>query len=332
MFRLPEGWSKPSKLDDFIVIEGVKVHRAGIASTAPTGEQVVGAAADRAGPARDRAWFELAERVCILQAIGGPRKKRRLYTDDGAAVGEISHAAAFPVSRSPTRWVYARSNGVAIHRDWKTACRRAFWELAERDRVLRAWRGELRPVSVRLPRATACAENTHEWIACAFPAPEGSWAAKVHVIGVFALPRSKGAPFAAGFAARPMKENALHAALGEATQQLAFLWDERVPSRAPKLRPSPSLHLDTYQLYARQDRIRAWLDGGHLQFRPPKTGSIDDRAAPITFVDLTAPWLGNGNDGPCVAKAVCASALPLAFGDSPTMRHLPEGLRIHPIA
>ena len=38
MFRLPDGWSRPSKLDDFVVIGGVKIHRAGVAATAPTGD------------------------------------------------------------------------------------------------------------------------------------------------------------------------------------------------------------------------------------------------------------------------------------------------------
>ena len=327
MFRLPDGWSRPSKLDDFVVIGGVKIHRAGVAATAPTGEQVVGAAANRAAPARERAWFELAERVCVLEAIAGPRRRRRLYTEDGKASGDITHAAAFPASRSPKRWVYARSNGIALHVDWVSACRRAYWELAERDRILRSWLGEIVPVSLRLRPSLACAERTHEWLAYAFPAPEGSFSSGVHVVGVFAFPRSKRVPLAVGFAARPVAENALDAAIGEATQQLAFLWGERPPARVRKLPPGAALHLDAYQVHAHHDRVRGWLDGGHVRFREPSTRPRR-RAARVRFIDLTSPWLeGRAR----VAKAVCDSALPLVFGDSPTMRGLPPDLRLHPI-
>jgi hypothetical protein len=330
MFRLPEGWSRPSRLEDVVVIAGVKIHRSGVAATAPSGEEVVGAAADRIASARDRAWFELAERVCVLEAMRGARRPRRLLTADGKASGQISHAEAFPASRAPQKWVYARSNGVAIHRDWESACRRALWELAERDRVLRSWRGEIVPVPIRLKSSSACAEKTHEWLAYSFPAPKGSFAANVHVVGVFAFPRTRSGPFAIGFAARPVEENALSAALGEATQQLAFLWGEPPPNRARRLPPSAALHLDTYQVHARHDRMRGWLDGAHVRFRPPSSEPTmpAKRVKATRFIDLTTPWLAEKGR---VAKAVCGAALPLMFGESPAVRHLPPTLRLHPI-
>jgi hypothetical protein len=298
--------------------------------TAPSGEEVVGAAADRIASARDRAWFELAERVCVLEAIRGARRPRRLLTQDGKASGEISHADAFPSSRAPKKWVYARSNGVAIHRDWESACRRALWELAERDRVLRSWRGEIVPVPIRMKPSSTCAEKTHEWLAYSFPASRGSFSPNVHVVGVFGFPRTRSRPLAVGFAARPVEENALSSAIGEATQQLAFLWGERPPKRAPKLPPSAALHLDTYQVHARHDRIRGWLDGAHVRFRPQLSEpTISSKRTPaVRFIDLTTPWLaGRGR----VAKAVCVAALPLMFGESPAVRHLPPALRLHPI-
>lgn len=51
--------------------------------------------------------------------------------------------------------------------------------------------------------------------------------------------------------------------------------------------------------------------------------------ADVAFVDLTASWLPRGLR---VAKAICAEALPLVFGDPPYARHLDEDLRVHPIA
>lgn len=327
MFRLPDGWSRPSQLEDIVLIAGVKIHRSGVAAIAPSGEEIVGAAADRIGSGRDRAWFELAERACVLEALGA-RASRRLFTEDGKARGEISHTDAFPSSRSPKKWVYSRSNGVAIHRDWASACRRAFWELAERDRVLRSWRGEIAPAPIRMKVSSVCAAKTHEWVACSFPATSGSFSANIEVVGVFAFPRTRNDPFAVGFAARPVLENALSAAIGEATQQLAFLWGEPPTRRARKLPPSPALHLDTYQVHARHDRMRGWLDGAHLRFRGAASEPVSPKRTAIRFIDLSAPWLaGKGR----VAKAVCAAALPLTFGESPAMRHLPPALRLHPI-
>lgn len=331
MFRLPDGWSKPIRLEDVVVIGGVKIHRSGVAATAPSGEEICGAAADRARSARDRAWFELAERVCALEAIAKPKASYVLRDRRGDAVGRVARAKVFPQSCSP-KWTYARSNGVAIHRSWHTACERALWELAERDRIVRSWRGEVAPRILAAGSAYGCARRTYEWVACSFPDPH-SFAPEIEVVGVFAFPRSRSrsrrVPLALGFAGRPVLETALAAATSEAFQQLAFLWGEPLPTRIPKAPPSAGLHLDAFQVRTGQRRLRFWLEGTHCAFALPRLPSRKPARPPVRFVDLTAPWLeGRG----FVAKAICAEAAPLVFGRDPNARHLPLELQLHPMA
>lgn len=321
MFRLPDGWGRPTELDDLVVAAGLRIRRAGIVVRSPYGEEISGAAADPARPVLSRAWFELAERVCVVEWCRSAPRRQRLFTEQGDDAGALTEPV--PRSPSPRRWIPSRSNGVALHRTWLEACERAAWELAERDRVLRAWVGEIvpRPIAAHAPLSP----RRYEWIACSFPVEEATFSEGLEVVGVFAFPREAGVPLAMGFAARPDLDLALGAATSEALQQLAFLWG--VPRSRPSTAPGPGLHLDTFQARRSHGRLRAWLDGGHRAFA--RSRRRVRRPAPVRFLDLTGPWLeGRAR----VAKAICRDAMPLDFGKSPEMRHLPPDLRIHPIA
>ncbi|MBX3228076.1 MAG: YcaO-like family protein [Labilithrix sp.] len=308
-------------MGDTIDVDGWTVHRSGVSAVGPTGEEICGSAAARGRPATERAWFELVERVSAVQAIAEGEASYPLRDETGAIVGQLDRADVFPANPEPERWVYARSNGVAIHSGWRAACERAVWELAERDRVLRAWAGELRPV----PIVHDLASPSYEWSAYAFPAGEGSFAASVEVVGVFALPMRDDLPVGIGFAGRPQREDALSAAACEAVQQLAFLWGEAVPASADAP-PGAMLHLDTFQIPAHRPRLRAWLEGAHTAFASARSSRRGK--APVRFVDLTMAGLGAELR---VAKAICADAMPLVFGESPDFAGLPIELRLHPI-
>jgi hypothetical protein len=127
--------------------------------------------------------------------------------------------------------------------------------------------------------------------------------------------------------ARPSAEDALFAAVREATQLLAFLWGEPLPGASPVLAPTPAYHLDAYQWSERHGIIRRWLEGEHAQYGRllPDPQEVTDE---VLFIDLTPSWL----KGLRVAKAVCPAALPLVFGDDPGAAHLPPAIRTHPIA
>lgn len=330
---LPEGWSPSERVSDAIEIAGLSVHRAGVASVAPTGEELTGAAASLDGSPEDRAYFELIERVGTFEAIASERDLPRRDAA-GASLGSIPSRRVFVPSEDGTRYREARSNGVALHDTWEEAAFRARAELIERDHVLRAWYGLETPRSVDLPAATEWPVPTHltdyDWRAVAFDLaePEG-WAAGIAVRGVFALPRRDDLPLLAGFGARATAEGALMAACAEITQSLAFLWGEEIPTSLPPAAPHAGAHLEWLLYPGNRAAIAAWLGGAHREHAPPRAQlprHVVDAA--VEYVDLTPPWLlGRAH----LARAIHPAARRLVFGEAPDASHLPRALRIHPI-
>jgi hypothetical protein len=327
---LPEGWSDLEVVADIIVADGVELHRVGMATTGPQGEEITGSAAEASFSPEARSYFELLERAATLQAIKDLRPIYELRSTEGLPVGECAAGALFPESDAPALWRYARSSGVAIHADWKTAALRASWELAERDRLLRAWYGEIRPERlVDCDLAGLARATSYEWCAFSFPEPSiDHFSRQLHVVGVFGFPGRADAPLVLGYGARPDLEGAVEAATREAMQGLAFLWGEPVTDHAPELGPTPMHHLERFQFRGHHQMLERWLDGSHTSYRPRATPRRPN-ASVVAFADLTPPWLGGGYR---VAKAFCSGAVPLAFGDAPFAAHLPAALRAHPIA
>jgi hypothetical protein len=333
-YQLPDCWTAPEVIEDLIVADAVAIRRSGLSTIATDGEEVCGSAAQIAGSALPRAWFELLERVSTLEAIRDRRPSYDLLNAGGERIDTWSDAEVFPESPAPTTWRYARSNGVALHRDWKTACQRALWELAERDRVLRAWYGATRPERIDLAVGlTPFARTTsYEWRAYTFPLVEdrarsSSFSRKTEVVGVFGFPTVGDCPLVLGFAGRDDRSAAVDAALGEATQQLGFLWGEPIADEAPAPMPTAMHHLDAYQVKGRHAVLQHWLEEGHGRFwsAPSSDGHSDES---VGFVDLTPSWLEGDLR---VAKAVCRGALPMIFGPSPFSAHMPPDLALHPI-
>jgi hypothetical protein len=330
---LPETWSSPAVIQDVFTADGVVVRRAGLSSTSSTGEEIVGSAADAADAESSpgaRAYFELLERVSTVDWLGQPRAECDLLTLAGESAGSVPWKDIVPESPEPARWRYSRSNGIALHTDWERASSRAFWELCERDRILRAWYGETVPERIAFDVETTplAPARSYEWMACSFPEPESTrFSHGVHVHALFGIPKGKDTPLVFGFGARPSFHEALLAATREATQLLAFLWGEPLSATDPPLAPTPTFHLETLQRHDRHDTLRRWVEEGHARYRR-EPGMREPHDRRVFFVDLTPSWL----KGLRVSKASCAEALPLAFGDGPLGAHLPPELRIHPIA
>lgn len=321
-FPLPEGWSPVEIAEDVIDVAGISVRRAGVSTVGPDGEEILGSAADVATSPLERSYFELLERVTIQEAARTARPWDVLASD-----GRVlrTDAEIFPVSEAPARWRYARSNGVALHVDWATATLRAQWELAERDRVLRAWYGESTPsILPEEETSRSAVPRGYSWRAYSFPSA-ALLRGEVEVIGVFGFPSDETLPFTLGFAGRATRAEAVRDASREALQLLAFLWGEPTPAEAPPPGPTPAHHRDRYQFAPNRRIVRDWLAGGAVLPRPP---AAEAGPATVTFVDLTPRWLG----GLRVAKAQSGAAMPLTFGDSPCAGHLPLPHRFHPIA
>jgi hypothetical protein len=327
MFRLPEPWTTPELVSDVVAVDGIEVHRAGVSTVGADAEEICGAAAGADGPTTDRAWFELLERVSGLEAIHRPSPAYCITDGRGVILESWPRADVFPESDAPDRWRYARSNGVAIHADFDRARDRAFWELAERDRLVRSWHGHIRPVRLERALGPLDGAKSFEWAAYAFPEDDRqSFSHGIDVVGVFGFPKRDDVPFVFGFSARPDLDRSVDAAAAEALQVLAFLWGEPVSDAAPAWSPTSTHHLERYQVRGAHETVRRWLEGTHARFVLPRSPAV--RAA-LGFVDVTPAWLPNGLR---VVKAVCRSATPLIFGESPLAGHLPADLRVHPIA
>lgn len=342
---LPEGWSALELVEDTIVVDGLELRRAGVAATGSTGEEMLGAAAelgtDLGGPLSatltpmERASYELLERIGTIEALNSERGLLT-QTIDGQSRGVISVREAFPSSPSPDLWRFARSNGVALHSDWASAARHALAELVERDRILRSWYGEIAPSPMDLvPRALVEARS-YDWQVVEFPGPTASLPSDLRVVSVFGFPRTAGLPFVGGHGSAPSLDDALERATREAVQSLAFLWGEAVPTTGPPLSPTAAYHLEYWQPIDRHEILRRWLSGEHTKYHPDRQ-YVDDVAvdrrfdlSAVTFIDLTSPWLSRR--GLHLVKAMAPRAVALTFGDDPFSRHLPQRLRVHPIA
>ena len=192
MFRLPDDWFVTERIADTIDAAGVTLHRAGIASRGPDGQELTGSGADVDAAPTARAEFELLERAATWTALSGARQSYgRLDARRTPAWRRLVAKEVFPESPDPARWCFSRSNGVALHESWQEACDRAHWEAIERERVLRSWCGWLRPAAISFDGAGGCAlaSTAHAWSAYRFGAP--SAAHDLEVVGVFGFPRAR---------------------------------------------------------------------------------------------------------------------------------------------
>jgi hypothetical protein len=324
---LPAPWPAPTIVEDAFEADGLTVRRAGLSTVSPSGEEILGSAAEIDDSPVRRAYFELLERVSTIQWLTHPKLECDLFARDETVRARAGWKEIVPDSASPSRYRFARSNGVALHEDWRRACDHAFWELCERDRVLRSWYGETvpEPLSNGFEGSPLARTHSYEWFAFGFPSPDTcSFSHGIEVIGVFGFPM-KSAPLVFGYGARPSRSDALRLAVREAMQLLAFLWAEPVSTAEPALAPAPSYHLEMYQPRDRHRLLLAWLHGEHAKFAPP----IERRATDeVLFANLTPSWL----KGLRVAKAICAGSRSLIFGEDPMASHLPSDIRAHPIA
>jgi len=332
---LPGGFDPPECFVDRVLLFGHTFHLVGITSVSASGETVTGSAADSDHAPIARAYFELFERACIVDAVAHATSEHVLLDAHGRPLGTCPSAVVFPREPPGAGFRYSVSNGVAVGQTWADASTAALAELVERDRVLRSWFGESRPEPIPLPPASilSALATAYELRAVRFPAsPEdrsGSTKA-LETAGVFGFPRSPNHPLVYGLAAANTPHEALFRAQRECLQRLAFLWGEDIPEREPTFSPSAAYHQEFYLWPATHGRLRRWLDGGSYDpgfLVPPHPDAVQGPR----FVDLTPASLRNGL---LVIKAIPSSQLPLTFGKEhpfiPNERAVHYGL--HPIA
>lgn len=327
IYPLPTGWKTPEVHASHVVVGGTKLERVGLVSFADDGMMVTGSAVELASIPVRRAYFELLERLSIVEAEKNPKEKYPLLDQTGKRIGEVTHSIAFPASPAPDQWRYARSNGVAAHGTFEEAQLAARRELIERDAVLRSWYGECTPAAVAIPK-----EILDEGLCSAYSFEAYQFAtqcADTIVTAVFAFPKIVNKNRAYGFGARSSRSESIENAMRECMQALGFLFEEGFSKNEPDFSPSPAYHLEYYLRPEGTQRIRSWLEGAHRKYFKRSYPAMNFEE--VGYVDLTPE---NLRGKMCVVKAIDPTFIPLVFGacDQFAPKDFPVKLRIHPIA
>jgi hypothetical protein len=326
---LPEGWRLSEPLFDAASVPGLRLDLVGLLARAEDGREALGSAGARDGLPVARAYFELFERIAVLDAQARPRERYNAWRADGQRES-LSFAEVFPQAPAGAAFQYSRSNGVAAGPTVLQACEAAAAELVERDRLLRAWYGQALPVRCSLPHdpAFSALEPWYEFEAYSFPSriPRDT---EFSVAAIFGFPKLTDAPLVFGTAAGATQARSLSAALRECLQRWGFLWGERIPSAAPSFSPTADYHQEFFLWPAMHAAVRDFLSGAHSGL--DRLCAIAERTeAPHRFVDLSPPT------GARVVRAVPGpgAELPLTFGRGhpAARRALPESLCVHLIA
>jgi hypothetical protein len=329
-FSLPEGWSFAPPFMEVATVLGVDFFLCGFLAQRADGLEVTGSAADfRVAPV-ERAFFETLERIATVQADaeGG---MANLVDAEGHFLGRVDVSELFPKSTEPQTYVFAKSNGMAIHRDRHKAIQSAFNELVERDRILRSWFGGPAPQVFAEPGFVPDAQLAAGYNFSSYLfSNETAHGSEIAVAGFFGFPIDPKFPLVYGFGAASAPELAAAKARDGGLQRLGFLWGEELPTVEPDFSPTGLFHQELYlnSIFS-EKKLGHWLSGGHVRTMPIQWPRLAQAAA-AGYADLTpSVWQGRLS----VIKAVDPKLLPLFFGrafhGSPALGDLGE--TVHPI-
>jgi hypothetical protein len=330
-YPLADGWAEPELFIEEAVIGRTRIHLVGLLARTLDGRDVTGSAASTDAPPVERAFFELIERVSILDATAEPTARFRLLDERGQVTRECEHAELFPKNVPGASFRYALSNGVAAGSSFETASRAAFGELVERDRILLSWYGATTPVALAdAPVAELRSlSDVYRLETFAFPAAGGA-SNGLEVVGIFGFPRHAGAPFIRGAGAGVDRREASLRAARECLQTLGFLWGEPLPEREPAFSTTAEYHQEYYLWPESQPKLERWLQGEHAR----KSSMLHPqgiRSGARRFADLTPAHLASRLS---VLKALPETELPVVFGRGhPWVASSGLGdLEVHPVS
>ncbi|MEK6704515.1 MAG: YcaO-like family protein [Bdellovibrionota bacterium] len=320
-FPLGLSWSNPEVHIEKVTVGDIEIHTVGVVSHASDFGEVWGSAAGLKASPVERAYFELLERIAIVEAESGQTDLGTINAS-GEAKDTVSYDKIFPESTAPSEWIFSRSNGVAIGRTISSAQLRSACELIERHRVLNMWYKKKAPK----PYPDSCDINESKFYdTYTFHKYDFGYVKvgdnPVFVVGVLGVPKNPAWPEVMGFGSYSSFEYALKKAFEECIQRIGFLWGEEY-SDFDKIifSPSPLYHQEVYLSGHGRRLLATWLSGN---------ASLNDSGDEfdITWADLTPErWRGKLH----VLRAISGEAIPLIFG-----RWNPSSLdemMIHPIA
>lgn len=319
-YPMPPGWSMQETFVQELDFAPLRLHMVGlVASRAASGEgdqNALGSAAGLDAAPVSRAYYELLERISILEARAS--QQPLCVRDLAGHVRERRSATrVFPPDPAPERQRLALSNGVALHASWAQACEAALHELVERDRVLRSFAGELVPARLDVAPGVLAKAAADRYDAAAYELGVSQPSPKHRTAALVLLPRSPELPVLYGFGTAYTLTAALQRAENETLQRLAFLWGEDLPTAAVEPAPTPEYHHDFYLYPPNQTHLRAWLQGQRSSRHAWRSLPLFDGDR-TRFIDLTpASFAGKL----AVAKAVSPSARRLRFGQPAYPKH-----------
>ncbi|HLD99338.1 MAG TPA: YcaO-like family protein [Bdellovibrionota bacterium] len=333
-YPLPPGWSVPENFHEVLAELGTPVHLVGLSIQHQNGRIVTASAAQINTLPIDRAFFELIERISVLEIldkIKSGKNRLHLRTATGTILQEVDAESVFPEDPAPEKSRYSKSNGVAAFSDFSGACDRASLELIERDRLLRSWFGG--PAPKRLPDSIHAGWEIRDSLTRYYSSEtylfEDSTSSpdSPQVVGIFCFPKSNDRLFVFGFGSGSSIADALSHAQSECLQRLGFLWDQEM-TEAPPFSPTPNYHQELFLGEEGAGKVRCWLDGGNRMKAPSNTTR---HKGEFLFVDITPKNLIGKL---AVAKAIAPDRLPLIFGHGyeELIPQLSPELFIHPIA
>ena len=291
---------------------------------------------------QERALMEVQERVaiqfCINVLKAETRRQNHSFScfekniDEAQGRYVLNPKFLFPSSSNPKMWEYSKSNGMALHTSWESACLSAACELVERDMILRAWFGESLPMLVNGFGGLDSEElnDFYEIYTLSFGKRTVVNLEKdLFVHGCFFIPKDKKYPFICGFGCADSVGKSIIKAEQESLQRLGFLWDESLPLSLPNFMPHSGFHQEYYLFSGNHGVIRDFLLGKF--FEKEKSKVFIKNPIKMEFFDLTPGFFGGDF---YLAKATCDDCIPLIFGktDIAPYDKLPEQRRIHLIS
>lgn len=330
-YPLPTQWNGPELFSEEFNLESLSLLSVGLSSTRGDLE-VVGSASNfptQSISSLERAYFELLERISILEFENKTKDTLPLLDMRGNPVEEIPFRDAFKTSETPNLWNFSRSNGVALHSSFQEACERSLLELWERDTFLDYWYLQKQPSSlVALPQeSTYGLDKFYNLKVASF---EPRFQEPLFVMSVFAFPKQAHprAPFVFGLAAAREQNNALEKSLNELHQRLSFLWGESIPSEIPALEPNADFHQEYYLHRTGIRKIKNWLTSST---QGKSEQCYETKRLATRFIDITPETLKGKL---FVSKAFSEELQPLTFGWHKPIQYpmLSDELVIHPIA
>lgn len=337
---LPDGWEIIDSLAEEARIEGVSIALAGYAATHSASQQVAtGSAASCYQKPERIAYFELLERIAILEAIGQPAETswNCLDLSTQKVVSKLTSAEIFPPMTVSDSYQISKSNGVAIGSSFEQAALHALSESVERHLVLLSWYGAVKPERVsfdwpeelhalsahyRLEQYSLGSVNLFQ--------AQRRFTATVCVLWPLEDRATKNGserrPVIHGFGAAASTAEACAKSFREAIQRLGFISGEDPVTDEPAFQARPDYHQDYFLHPERRPLLKSWLSGAffrpHYQNRLPPLGVC--RLIDITPSSYRSLW---------VVKATVPGILPLVFGRyrHPLFPELPDERLIHPI-